>query len=293
VGAVRGEVRLRAYAKINLALDVVGRRPDGYHELRTVMQSISLADEVSVERASEGFELLVDPHRTEVGPREKNTVYRAWRLLCDRLGEELPVRVALRKNVPAGAGLGGGSADAAAVLRGLDGLFGLGLSVEEMREVGSGIGADVPFCVSGGTALGEGVGEVLSPAPPPPDHRVLVVKPRRGADTAAVYRAYDAGPDGGGASGRVLRALRSGGLAELAGALGNDLAPVAKRMVPEVAELEGKLLEAGAVGASMTGSGTAVYGLFRDEDAVARANEKVDAHFVGVCAPVPLGSEPA
>jgi 4-diphosphocytidyl-2-C-methyl-D-erythritol kinase len=91
----------------------------------------------------------------------------------------------------------------------------------------------------------------------------------------------------------VLRALRSGGLAELAGALGNDLAPVAKRMVPEVAELEGKLLEAGAVGASMTGSGTAVYGLFRDEDAVARANERVDAHFVGVCAPVPLGSEPA
>ena len=286
-------MRLKAYAKINLALDVVGRRPDGYHELRTVMQSISLADEVSVERASEGFELLVDPHRTEVGPREKNTVYRAWRLLCDRLGEELPVRVALRKNVPAGAGLGGGSADAAAVLRGLDGLFGLGLSVEEMREVGSGIGADVPFCVSGGTALGEGVGEVLSPAPPPPDHRLLVVKPRRGVDTAAVYRAYDAGPDGGGASDRVLRALRSGGLAELAEALGNDLAPVAKRMVPEVAELEGKLLEAGAVGASMTGSGTAVYGLFRDEDAVARANERVDAHFVGVCAPVPLGSEPA
>jgi 4-diphosphocytidyl-2-C-methyl-D-erythritol kinase len=162
-----------------------------------------------------------------------------------------------------------------------------------MREVGSGIGADVPFCVSGGTALGEGVGEILSPVPPPPDHRLLVVKPRRGADTAAVYRAYDAGPAGGDASSRVLRALRSGDLAALAGALGNDLAPVAKRMVPEVAELEGKLLEAGAVGASMTGSGTAVYGLFRDEDAVARAGEKVDAHFVGVCASVPFGSEPA
>ncbi len=290
---MREEIGLKAYAKVNLALDVVGIRPDGYHELRTVMQSVSLADEVTLGRSDRGFDLHVDPPHAEVGPGGENTAYRAWRLLCDRLGEELPVRVALRKNVPAGAGLGGGSADAAAVLRGLDGLFGLGLSVEEMREVGSGIGADVPFCVSGGTALGEGVGEVLSPAPPPPDHRLLVVKPRRGADTAAVYRAYDAGPDGGGASGRVLRALRSGGLAELAGALGNDLAPVAKRMVPEVAELEGKLLEAGAVGASMTGSGTAVYGLFRDEDAVARANEKVDAHFVGVCAAVPLGSEPA
>ena len=285
------EVRLKAYAKVNFALDVVGRRPDGYHELRTVMQSVSLADEVSVRRANEGFELRVEPHRTEVGPREKNTAYRAWRLLCDRLGEELPVRVALRKNVPAGAGLGGGSADAAAVLRGLDALFGLGLSVEEMREVGSGIGADVPFCVSGGTALGEGVGEILSPVPPPPDHRLLVVKPRRGADTAAVYRAFDAVSAVGGAAERVLEALRPGDLAELAGALGNDLAPFTKRMVPEVAQLEERLLEAGAVGASMTGSGTAVYGLFRDEDAVARAGEKVDAHFVGVCAPVPFGSE--
>ena len=286
-------MRLKAYAKINLALDVVGRRPDGYHELRTVMQSISLADEVSLGRASGGFELLVDPPRTEVGPREKNTAYLAWRLLCDRLGGELPVRVALRKNVPAGAGLGGGSADAAAVLRGLDGLFGLGLTVEEMRDVGSGIGADVPFCVSGGTALGEGVGEILRPAPPPPDHRLLVVKPRRAADTGAVYRSYDANSTGGGAANRVLQALRSGDLAGLAGALGNDLAPVAKRMVPEVAELERSLLEAGAMGASMTGSGTAVYGLFRDEDAAARAREKVDAPFVGVCAPVPFGSEGA
>ena len=288
---MRGPVRLKAYAKVNLALDVVGRRPDGYHELRTVMQSISLADEVSVGRASKGFELRVDPEYPGIGPREKNTVYLAWRLLCDRLGEELPVRVALRKNVPAGAGLGGGSADAAAVLRGLDGLFGLGLSVEEMREVGSRIGADVPFCVSGGTALGEGVGEILSPLPPPPEHCLLVVKPRRGADTAAVYRSFDVGPAGGRAADRVLRALRPGDLPGLAGALGNDLAPVAKRMVREVGELEGELLEAGAMGASMTGSGTAVYGLFRDEDAAVRARERVGAHFAGVCAPVSRGSE--
>ncbi|HEV2094665.1 MAG TPA: 4-(cytidine 5'-diphospho)-2-C-methyl-D-erythritol kinase [Rubrobacter sp.] len=285
------EVRLRAYAKVNYSLDVVGVRADGYHELRTVMQSVSLADGVEVCRAGGGFELRVDPPRTDVGPPEKNTAYRAWRHLCDRLGEELPVRVTLRKEIPSGAGLGGGSADAAAVLRGLEGLFGLGLSVEELRDVGKEIGADVPFCVSGGTALGEGVGEILSPAPAPPDHRLLVVKPRRGADTAQVYRAHDASSAGGDASGRVLSALRSGDLAELAGALGNDLAPVAKRMVPEVADLEGKLLEAGAVGASMTGSGTAVYGLFRDEDAAVRAKERLDTPFAAVCAPVPRGSE--
>ncbi len=285
------EVRLRAYAKVNFALDVVGVRSDGYHELRTVMQSVSLSDEVEIGRTSEGFELRIDPTHTDVGPLEKNTAYRAWRLLCDRLGEELPVRITLRKNIPAGAGLGGGSADAAAVLRGLEKLFDLGLSVEELRDIGKEIGADMPFCVSGGTALGEGIGEVLSHVPSPPDHRLLVLKPRLGADTGEVYRAYDAGPAGGGAADRVTSALRSGDLAGLAGALGNDLAPVTKGMVPEVAELEGRLLEAGAMGALMTGSGTAVYGLFRDEDAAARAGERVNAHFAGVCAPVSCGSE--
>lgn len=285
------EVRLKAYAKVNFALDVVGVRADGYHELRTVMQSVSLADEVEIGRTGGGFELRVHPPETDVGLHEKNTAYRAWRLLCDRLGEELPVRVTLRKETPAGAGLGGGSADAAAVLRGLDELFDLGLPVEELRDVGEGIGADVPFCVRGGTALGEGVGEVLSPASPPPDHRLLVVKPRRGADTTKVYRAFDASPSGGDAAGSVLSALRSGDLAGLAGALGNDLAPVTKGMVPEVAELERGLLEAGALGASMTGSGTAVYGLFGDEDAAGRAKEKLGAPFSSVCAPVPRGSE--
>lgn len=288
---MRAGIRLRAYAKVNLALDVVGRRPDGYHELRTVMQSVSLADEVTLERTGGGFELHVHPSHADVGPPEKNTAHRAWRLLCDRVGGGLPVRITLRKEVPAGAGLGGGSTDAAAVLRGLDTLFGLGLSAEELREVASGIGADVPFCVCGGTALGQGVGEVLSPVPAPPDHRLLVVKPRRGADTAGVYRAFDASSAEEKAANRVLSALRSGDLADLAGALGNDLAPVTKGMVPEVAELERGLLEAGALGASMTGSGTAVYGLFPDEDAAARAGEGIGASFVGLCAPVPFGSE--
>jgi len=288
------EVRLRAHAKVNYSLDVVGVRADGLHEIRSVMQSVSLADGVELReigRANRGFELRLDPPHADVGPPGENTVYRAWRLLCDRLGEELPVSVTLRKRTPPGAGLGGGSSDAAAVLRGLDRLFGLGLPEEDLRDVGKGIGADVPFCVSGGTALGEGVGEILSPAPAPPDHRLLVVKPRRGADTGRVYRAHDARPVRENATGRVLWALSSGDLARLAGALGNDLAPVTKEMIPEVADLERGLLEAGALGASMTGSGTAVYGLFGDEDAALRAAERIDAPFVWVCAPVPGGSE--
>lgn len=289
---MRREVRLKAYAKVNYALDVVGVRADGYHEIRTVMQSISLADVVTVERVNSGFELRVEPENPGIGPREENTAYLAWRLLCELRGVELPARVTLRKNVPAGAGLGGGSSDAAAVLRGLDELFGLGLSAEELRTTGARIGADVPFCLAGGTALAEGVGECLTPAPAPPDHRLLVVKSPRGADTGKVYRAYDKGSvRRGDTADRVLGALRSGDLAALAGALGNDLAPFTKVELPEVAELEERLLEAGALGASMTGSGSAVYGLFRDEEAAGRAREKVGAPFAGVYAPVSRGSE--
>jgi 4-diphosphocytidyl-2-C-methyl-D-erythritol kinase len=292
VGAVTGEVRLKAYAKVNYALDVVGVRPDGYHEIRTVMQSLSLADEVAVERIGEGFELRVEPENPGIGPREDNSAYRAWKLLCELCGAGLPTRVTLRKNVPAGAGLGGGSSDAAAVLHGMDELFGLGLSAEELRSVGARIGADVPFCLTGGTALGEGVGEALTPVPAPPDHRLLVVKPPRGAETGRVYRAYDGDPThSGNSTDHVLAALRTGDLAALAGALGNDLAPFTKAELPEVAELEKRLLGAGALGASVTGSGSAVYGLFRDEKTAERARGKIGAPFAGVHAPVPLGSE--
>ncbi len=289
---MRREVRLKAYAKVNYALDVVGVRADGYHDIRTVMQSVSLADVVTVERIGGGFELRVEPENPGLGPREQNTAYLAWRLLGELSGAELPARVTLRKNVPAGAGLGGGSSDAAAVLRGLDELFGLGLSAGELRAAGMRIGADVPFCFGGGTALGEGVGERLTTTPAPPDHRLLVAKPRRGADTGKVYRAFDADPvRGGGSADRVLGALRSGDLAALAGSLGNDLAPFTKAELPEVAELEERLLEAGALGTSMTGSGSAVYGLFRDEAAAEWARERVGAPFVGVYAPVSRGSE--
>ncbi|WP_228282340.1 4-(cytidine 5'-diphospho)-2-C-methyl-D-erythritol kinase [Rubrobacter tropicus] len=289
---MRRKIRLKAFAKVNYALDVVGVRPDGYHELRTVLQSVSLADGVTVERIGSGFELLVEPENLGIGTLEQNTAYRARSLLGELCDTELPARVTLTKNVPAGAGLGGGSSDAAAVLLGLDELFGLGLSAEELGIVGAKIGADVPFCLAGGTALAEGVGEALTNVPAPPDHRLLIAKPSRGADTGKVYRAYDAAPvPSVDSADRVLAALRSGDLAALAGALGNDLAYFTKEELPEVAELEEKLLQAGALGASMTGSGSAVYGLFRDEEAAERARGKIEASFTGVCAPVSRGVE--
>jgi 4-diphosphocytidyl-2-C-methyl-D-erythritol kinase len=283
------EVRLRAFAKVNYALDVLGLRADGYHEVSTVMQSISLADEVQLRRGAGGFELSLEPEEVKIGPQERNTTYLAWKAMQGLAGKELPVKVTLRKEIPAGAGLGGGSANAAAVLVGLNELFSLGLRVDELRGIGAGIGADVPFCISGGTALGEGVGEILTPLPSPPAHLLVVAKPQRSADTAGMYRAYDeAETESMRSVEPVVSALRSGRLPVLAAAVGNDLAPVTRRFIPEVATLERTLLASGALGASMSGSGTAVYGIFDDEGA-GGAKDAVDAPFIGVYEPVSCG----
>ena len=282
------QIALRAFAKVNYALEVRGLRDDGYHEISSVYQSVSLADELEIERSRGGFELIFEPDGVEVGPLEENTVYKAWALLWETSGHELPVRIRLHKKIPAGAGLGGGSADAAAVLVGMNELFDLGLRTEDLRRLGARIGADVPFCVSGGTALGEGVGDVLTPLPAPPAHHLLLAKPDRSADTGGIYRAYDGRAGRGGASAeQVVAALRSGSLKTFAGAVGNDLEPVTAELIPEVAAYTRALLQRGALGAAMTGTGTAVYGIFDAEDAAAGC--PLRAPFLGTCQPVEAG----
>jgi 4-diphosphocytidyl-2-C-methyl-D-erythritol kinase len=281
-------IALGAFAKVNYALEVRGLRDDGYHEISSVYQSISLADELAIERSRGGFELIFEPDGVEVGPLEENTVYKAWALLWEVSGNELPVRIRLHKKIPAGAGLGGGSADAAAVLVGMNELFDLGLRTEDLRRLGARIGADVPFCVSGGTALGEGVGDVLTPLPAPPAHHLLLAKPDRSADTGGIYRAYDGRAGRGGASTeQVVAALRSGSLKAFAGAVGNDLEPVTAKLVPEVAAYKRAFLQHGALGAAMTGTGTAVYAIFDAEDAAAGC--PLRAPFLGTCEPVEAG----
>ena len=296
LGGAPAVVRLRAFAKVNYALEVRGVRADGYHEISTVMQSISLCDGLELERADEGFRLVVEPEGAPTGPNERNAVSLAWRLLGEATGEDLPVRVRLRKAIPAGAGLGGGSADAAAALVGLNEMFGLGLGEADLREIGGRIGADVPFCISGGTALGEGIGEVLTPLAAPPDHRLVVARPDAGAETARIYMAYDDGIEARAADGSpsvapTLEALRAGDLGALARSLGNDLAPVTEALVPEVGGLREGLARSGALGAIMSGSGTAVYGLFGSEGEARAAALGLDAPFTSVCEPVPRGVE--
>jgi 4-diphosphocytidyl-2-C-methyl-D-erythritol kinase len=281
---------LRAFAKVNYALEVRGLRDDGYHEISSVYQSVSLADELEIERSRGGFELIFEPDGVEIGPLEENTVYKAWALLWEASGHELSARIRLHKKIPAGAGLGGGSADAAAVLVGMNELFDLGLETGDLRRLGARIGADVPFCVSGGTALGEGVGDVLTPIPAPPAHHLLLAKPDRSADTGGIYRAHDGrGARGGDSVVPVVAALRSGSLKAFAGAVGNDLELVTTELVPEVASYKRTLLRNGALGAAMTGTGTAVYGIFDAEEAAAGC--PLRAPFLGTCEPVEAGVE--
>jgi 4-diphosphocytidyl-2-C-methyl-D-erythritol kinase len=283
-------MRLRAFAKVNYALEVLALRDDGYHEISSVLQSISLADEVEIERSKGRFELRVEPEGAEAGPPEHNTVYRAWRLLRELSGAELPVRIRLHKKIPAEAGLGGGSADAAATLYGLNELFGLELGHAELCDLAGRIGADVPFALAGGTALAEGVGDILTGLPAPPVHHLLVAKPRRGASTGGVYRAYDSRPGRGAASVKaVVAALRSGDLPALARAVGNDLERVTAGFVPEVEIYRENLMGMGALGAAMSGTGTAVYGIFESEDGARKAT--FGAPYVGIFEPVPRGVE--
>ncbi len=286
------EVRLRAFAKVNYALEVRKKRDDGYHEIASVLQSISLADELEVERSSGSFELVIEPEGAQLGSLEQNTVYRAWRLLCGSAGFELPVRIRLHKRIPVRAGLGGGSADAAATLYGLNWLFGLGLSHEVLLRLGRGIGADVPFALMGGAALAEGVGEMLTPLPAPPLHSLLVAKPARGTDTGGIYRAYDERQAGEAeAVEPVVAALRSGDLPALARSIGNDLEPTTARFVPEVKRYKQDLLRLGAMGAAMSGTGTAVYGVFEGRDEARSVAGRFPAPNVGIFEPVPRGVE--
>lgn len=283
-------IRLHAFAKVNYALEIIGLRPDGYHEIKTVLQSISLADEVSIERAQHGFTLSVGPPDKDLGPLEANTVYLAWAAVQEAVNGELPVRVQLHKHIPAGAGLGGGSADAAATIAGLNELFELRLSVDEMAEIGGRVGSDVPFCIRGGTMLGEDAGQRLTPLPPAPPHYLVIGKPERSALTSDIYRAYDmlevrriasAGP--------VVEALRAGSLTLLAAAVDNALVPVTVSMVPEVGDIKSDLLRSGALGAEMTGSGTAVYGVFSEESVAEGVSAGLEAAFSGVYRPVESG----
>ena len=273
-----------ANAKLNLYLDIVGRREDGYHLLETVMQSVTLSDIVDVDISDgDGIELVCD--RDDIPSDERNIAYKAARAYLDAAGIKARLHISIAKRIPSGAGMGGGSADAAAVLAALDKRFGL-INEKRLFEIALSIGADVPFCLAGGTKLCKGIGEELSPAEPVKDCAFLVVMPGFTCPTGEAYRKYDSAPI----------AARNG-FAEFAESLSDggfsDKMYNAFEVLyadERIEDIKAQLIEAGATGAMLTGSGAAVFGVFPDEAAAAEAAKSFPMNFTSVCSPTENGT---
>ena len=264
---------LTAPAKINLALDILGTRPDGYHDMKMVMQTISLCDTVSVEETAAGFELQTDGDFIPAG--KKTLEQWAAEAFFEAIGQPMPgLRVTLEKVTPAYAGLGGGSADVAALLRILRDTYAPGLPAEELERIGFTVGSDMPFCVRGGTALAEGRGEVLTDLTPLPDCWFVLCKPDFGIPTPSLFARVDGGelthrPDING----MRLALETGDLPGVAARLGNVFEGVLPEEYHEVFHIKKRLMELSALNAAMSGSGPTVFGVFAEQETARRAAE--------------------
>ena len=267
------EITELAYAKLNLSLDVTGKRPDGYHDLVMVMASVELADEVTVSLRRDSA-VTAESSFPWLPRDERNLGVRAARAFFAALGEDgLGADIRMVKRIPVGAGMAGGSTDAAAVLRALNRLTGAGLRAERLREIGLGVGSDVPYCVTGGMALAKGRGEVLSPLPDLPECHVVICKPAFSVSTPELFRQIDARairtrPDTAG----LTAALERGDLPGTARRMYNVFEDALPRSCGEIAVIRGKLLDSGALGAIMTGTGSAVFGLFDRRETAEKAH---------------------
>ena len=265
------DISLKALAKINLGLDVVRRREDGYHEVRMIMQTIQLYDRLDIKRTQEPG-MQIQTNLSFLPVNENNLIYKAAKLLMDEFSITDGVSVKLDKRIPVAAGMAGGSTDAAAMLIGVNRLFSLGLTKRQLMERGVQIGADVPYCIMRGTALAEGIGEALSPLPPMVKCPVLIAKPSISVSTKFVYQNLKLDdttihPD----IDRLIDDIKAKNLHDIAAHMGNVLETVTIPNYPVIDEIKKHMLSNGAVGAMMSGSGPTVFGLFDDEDTAKKA----------------------
>lgn len=269
------EMRLRALAKINLGLDVLRRRDDGYHEVRMIMQTLKMYDKITIRKMKEpGIQLK--SNLFYVPENESNLAYRAAKMLADEFQLAQGVFIDLQKFIPVAAGMAGGSSDAAAVLYGVNRMFQLNLSKRQLMERGVKIGADVPYCIMRGTVLAEGIGEKLTPLPPMPSCKVVVAKPQISVSTKFVYENLKLGevaahPD----IDILLAGIREGDLHKVAANMGNVLETVTIPHYPVIAQIREEMMRLGALNAMMSGSGPTVFGLFEDEEKARYAYEKM------------------
>lgn len=265
------ELVFKAYGKINLGLDVVRRLENGYHEVRMIMQSVKLADIVTIKQISED-KIVVRTDQENLPCDERNLAYKAAKLMKEKYSVQDGVEIFLEKHIPMAAGMAGGSADCAAVLKGMNELFGLGLALEDMQKTGVKLGADVPYCLMGGCALSEGIGEVLTALKAPPACTVLLAKPDIDVSTKYVYEhlkldTLERHPDIDG----MMQDIEEGNLEKLCGKLENVLESVTGKEYPVIGEIEKIMKDAGAPAAVMSGSGPTVFGIFKGTKAAETA----------------------
>lgn len=262
----------RSYAKINLTLDVLGKRPDGYHDVETIMQTVSLYDLVLVDRAPSG--ISISTNLRYLPNNEKNIAYKAAIEFFEYTHIDGGCKIMIHKNIPVAAGLAGGSGNAAAVLCALDRLYNTNLSITTLQEIAARLGADVSYCITGKTALATGIGEILTPLPEIPKCTILMVKPPISVSTAAIYEAIDnvaidARPD----TQAMIDALKTQDINAVANNLSNVMGTVTESMHPIVRGIRNKMLLNGALGAVMSGSGPTVFGIFPDYETAKKSHD--------------------
>ena len=271
----------RAYGKINLSLDVVGRLENGYHLVRMIMQNVGICDTLQFAKTDGGIRIRSDRGDLSCGP--DNLIYRAIKLMQEEYGITGGADVYLEKRIPIAAGMAGGSADAAAAFKAMNALYDLGLSGEELRAQGVKLGADIPYCILGGTALSEGIGEILTPLSPMPACTILVAKPDISVSTKEVYEKLDSHeiekhPD----VDAMIKAIRDRKLKETTDLLGNVLEDVTEKMHPVIGQIKRQMCIDGALGSLMSGSGPTVFGIFDDRECAQKAGERLKELIPGI-----------
>lgn len=268
-------LELKALGKINLGLDVLGRRENGYHDVRMVMQTVYLYDRIIMKKSkTPGIRLETNLYYLPVN--ENNLAYQAAQMLIDEFHMEEGVSIQLDKHIPVAAGMAGGSSNAAAVLFGMNRMFSLGLSQKELMERGVKLGADVPYCIMRGTVLAEGIGEILTPLSPMPKCYVLIAKPAISVSTKMVYEKLDSHeiedhPDIDG----ILAGLKAGDLKKVAGSMDNVLERVTVDAYPVIDQIKKMMIKEGALNAMMSGSGPTVFGIFEEKATARKAADAI------------------
>lgn len=270
--------QIKAFAKINLGLDVVRRLENGYHEVKMVMQTVGIYDELTLTRTQEGITVTTD--NEELPTDDGNLIYKAARIMMEEYHIPGGIHIHLKKNIPIAAGMAGGSTDAAAAFKGINRLYDLDCTLEELMKLGVRVGADVPYCVLGGTALAEGIGEKLTSLNPAPDCLVLVAKPGINVSTKYVYEHLDAEgirshPDIDG----MVKAIWEESLQGILDRMANVLESVTVKKYPVIDELKRRMRELGALNSLMSGSGPTVFGIFVDERIAREAFEQMKKEY--------------